>query len=281
MNHRSSIAAGAAALTLLASACISSTDAGSPRPFAYIDVREMPSNSATGLSPYANAVFVKDRVSGVVPSYALNEGCNLAAAINTDDGSDVPLSGANLEPGDVTMFLKGTVDTTTRSTALTPGGITNGLLTYSNVASLALNGASDSVRVDVTGAAGGFPAFSIKTAAVPRFVAQPVDDSITAQGIRVQWTGLPLTSPTRMQISLQYATAKNADPSMEVRCIAIDDGDYTIPRQYLTEWQGAGVDADSLAHQVVFSRFNTVGANIADGIAVIVTRTDTTVVSTH
>jgi hypothetical protein len=68
---------------------------------------------------------------------------------------------------------------------------------------------------------------------------------------------------------------------MEVRCIAIDDGDYTIPRQYLTEWQGAGVDADSLPHQVVFSRFNTVGANIADGIAVIVTRTDTTVVSQH
>ena len=281
MNHRTSAAAGAAALALLASACISSTDAGTPRPFSYIDVREMPSGSATGLSPFANAVFVKDRVSGVVPSYALNEGCNLAAPINTDDGSDVPLSGANLEPGNVSMTLKGTVDTTTRTVALTAGGITNGLLTYSNVQALALTGGSDSVRVDVTGAAGGFPAFSIKTASVPRFVAQPVDDSITAQGIRVQWTGLPLTSPTRMQLSLQYATAKNADPSMEVRCIAIDDGDFTIPRQYLTEWQGAGVDADSLPHQVVFSRFNTVGANIADGIAVIVTRTDTTVVSPH
>jgi hypothetical protein len=281
MKHRTSAAAGAAALALLASACISSTDAGTPRPFSYIDIREMPSGSATGLSPFANAVFVKDRVNGVVPSYALNEGCSLAAPINTDDGSDVPLSGANLEPGNVSMTLKGTVDTTTRTVALTAGGITNGLLTYSNVQALALTGGSDSVRVDVTGAAGGFPAFSIKTASVPRFVAQPVDDSITAQGIRVQWTGLPLTSPTRMQLSLQYATAKNADPSMEVRCIAIDDGDFTIPRQYLTEWQGAGVDADSLPHQVVFSRFNTVGANIADGIAVIVTRTDTTVVSPH
>jgi hypothetical protein len=280
MNHRTSAAAGAAALALLASACIPSTDAGTPRPFSYIDIREMPSGSATGLSPFANAVFVKDRVNGVVPSYALNEGCSLAAPINTDDGSDVPLSGANLEPGNVSMTLKGTVDTTTRTVALTAGGITNGL-TYSNVQALALTGGSDSVRVDVTGAAGGFPAFSIKTASVPRFVAQPVDDSITAQGIRVQWTGLPLTSPTRMQLSLQYATAKNADPSMEVRCIAIDDGDFTIPRQYLTEWQGAGVDADSLPHQVVFSRFNTVGANIADGIAVIVTRTDTTVVSPH
>ena len=279
MNHRTSIAA--AAVALLTTACLSSTDAGTPRPFSYIDVREMPSSSATGISPFANAVFVKDRVSGVVPSFALNEGCNLAAAINTDDGSDVPLSGANLEPGNVSMTLKGSVDTTTRTVPLTPGGVSNGLLTYSNTAAPALSAGTDSVRVDVTGAAGGFPAFSIRTASVPRFVAQPVDDSITAQGIRVQWTPLPLSSPTRMQISLQYATAKNADPSMEVRCIAIDDGDYTIPRQYLTEWQGAGVDADSLPHQVVFSRFNTVGANIADGIAVIVTRTDTTVVSQH
>jgi hypothetical protein len=281
MNHRTSIATGAAAVALLASACISSTDVGAARPFAYIDVRELPSGSATGLSPFANAVFVKDRVTGVVPSYALNEGCDLATAINTDDGSDVPLSGANLGPGTVSMTLKGTVDTTTRTTELSPGSISNGLLTYSNVEALALTGGSDSVRVDVSGEAGGFPAFSIRTASVPRFVAQPVDDSIVAQGIRVQWTPLPLTSPTRMQISLQYATAKNAEPSMEVRCVAIDDGDYTIPRQYLTEWQGAGVDLDSLPHQAVFSRFNTVGANIADGIAVIVTRTDTTLVSTH
>lgn len=281
MNHRTSIATGAAAVTLLASACLSSTDVAAPRPFAYIDVRELPSASTTGLSPFANAVFVKDRVSGVVPSYALNEGCDLASAINTDDGTDVPLSGANLEPGDVSMTLKGAVDTSTRTVALSPGSVRNGLLTYSNIEALAFNGGDDSIRVDVTGEAGGFPAFSIKTASVPRFVAQPVDDSIVAQGIRVQWTPLPLTSPTRMQISLQYATEKHGNPSMEVRCIAVDDGDFTIPRQYLTEWEGAGVDLDSLPHQAIFSRFNTVGANIADGIAVIVTRTDTTLVSSH
>ncbi|MFL5563392.1 MAG: hypothetical protein ACJ79K_18150 [Gemmatimonadaceae bacterium] len=278
MKHRSLVAAGGAAVTIFSAACISTTDVAPPRPFAYIDIRELPVSNATGLAPYASAVFLKDRVSGVVPSYALNEGCNLAAPIATDDGSGVPLSGSNLEPGNVTMVVHGTKDSTV---ALAAGGITNGLLTYTNSDAPPLVGGSDSIRVAGTGQAGGFPAFEIRTSSVPRFVPQPVDDSIVGQGIRAQWTPLPATSPTRMQISLQYATAKNAAPTMEVRCIAVDDGDFTIPRQYLTEWQEAGVNNDSLEHQVVFSRFNTVGANIADGVAVIVTRTDTTLVSQH
>jgi hypothetical protein len=278
MTHRSFVAAGVSALALVAAACMSTTDVAPPRPFSYIDIRELPVSNATGLAPFANAVFIKDRVTGVVPSYALNEGCNLAAPIATDNGAEVPLSGANLDPGSVSMVVHGTTDSTV---ALTAGSITNGLLTYSNTAAPPLRGGIDSIRVSVTGEAGGFPAFDVRTSSVPRFVAQPVDDSVTAQGIRIQWTPLPAASPTRMQLSLQYATAKNAEPTMEVRCIAVDDGDYTIPRQYLNEWQEAGVDTDSLPHQVVFSRFNTVGANIADGIAVIVTRTDTTLVSSH
>ena len=78
--------------------------------------------------------------------------------------------------------------------------------------------------------------------------------------------------------SLQYATGTSTTPNMEMRCVAIDDGDFTIPRIYATEWQDAGVDASNTPHQAVLSRFNTVGANVADGVAVIVTRIDTTIV---
>ena len=277
MNHRSLAVAGIVASAFTAG-CISSTDAGDPRPFSFIDVRELHGADGTSLTPVATAIFIQDRVSGVIPSYALSEGCELPGPLSTDSGAISTPSNANLDPGAVSMVLKGTADTTTRTSALTPNDVVNGLVQYSNDSRPVLSAGTDSVRFNIAGAAGGFPAFSVGTASVPSFVAQPVDDSIVGQGIRVQWTGLAATSPTRMQISLQYSDGTVADPNMEMRCIAYDDGDFTIPRQYLVDWQTAGVDSAGTAHQVVMSRFNTIGANIADGIAVVVTRIDTTIV---
>ena len=277
MNYRSSVVGGAVAAVALVAACTSTTSIGDPRPFSYIDVRELPAENATGLAPYASAIFIKDRVTGVVPSYALNEGCTQPMQL-AGAGTDIPLSGANLDPGAVKMSLKGTTDPSVREVDLAPAGVSNGLLQYSNATAPVLQAGDDSVTVTAAGAAGGFPPFSIKTSSVPHFVAQPVDDSIVGQGIRVQWTGLPSTTTTRMQISLQYATTGNSSPNMEMRCVALDDGDFTIPRLYLTEWQDAGLDASNTPHQAVLSRFNTVGANVADGFAVIVTRIDTTIV---
>jgi hypothetical protein len=278
MNYRSLVVGGTVAAAALAAACTSSTGLSAPRPFSYIDVRELPSDDAGNLAPYAAAIFIKDRVSGVVPSYALSEGCQQPTALSTDDGSSIPLSGANLDPGTVTMTLKGALDPSVRTVNLEAGGVTNGLLQYTNSTFPVLRAGDDSITVTAAGAAGGFPAFTIKTSSVPHFVAQPVDDSIIGQGIRVQWTGTGATSPTRMQISLQYATGASTTPNVEMRCIAIDDGDFTIPRIYAQEWQDAGVDSVHTAHQAVLSRFNTIGANVADGVAVIVTRIDTTIV---
>ena len=278
MNYRSLVVGGAVAAAALAAACTSTTGVSAPRPFSYIDIRELPGQTAGSLAPYASAIFIKDRVTGVVPSYALSEGCQLPTPLSTGDGSGVPLSGANLDPGNVTMALKGAIDPSVRSVSLDAGSVSNGLLQYTNSTYPTLQAGDDSITVAVAGAAGGFPPFNIKSLSVPHFVAQPVDDSIVGQGIRVQWTGLTAASPTRMQIALQYATGTSTTPNMEMRCIAYDDGDFTIPRTYLTEWQDAGVDASNTPHQAVLSRFNTVGANVADGVAVIVTRIDTTIV---
>lgn len=278
MNYRSLVVGGVIAAVALAAACTSTTGVGAPRPFAYIDVRELPAQNATGLAAWASGIFIKDRVTGVVPSNALAEGCTQPAPIVTgDDGVGVPLSGANLDPGAVTMTLTGVADPSVRTVALGATGISNGLITYSNETGPVLTAGDDSVFITAAGAAGGFPAFTIKTRSVPHFVAQPVDDSISGQGIRVQWTGLGATSPTRMQIALQYASASSTTPDFEMRCIALDDGDFTIPRQYLTEWEEAGVDDAAKQHRAVLSRFNTVGVNVADGIGVLVTRIDTTI----
>ena len=278
MNYRSSVVGGTIAAAALVAACTTTTGVGAPRPFSYIDVHELPADNATGLAPYASAVFIKDRVTGVVPSFALSEGCQTPLPIAADDGSGVAISGANLDPGAVTMSLKGAIDPSVRSVALEMRGVTNGLLLYSNATAPVLQAGDDSVTVSAAGAAGGFPAFSIKTATVPHFVAQPVDDSIVGQGIRVQWTAAAPTTTTRMQISLQYTKGTGSTPDTEMRCIAMDDGDFTIPRQFVEEWQDAGLDSSTKPHQAVLSRFNTIGANVADGLAVIVTRIDTTIV---
>ena len=277
MNHRSLLIAGGLAVVAVAGACTSSVGLGALRPFAFIDVRELPTNNATGIGPYAVAVFIKDRVTGVVPSGALGESCTPAAPLLVGSG-DGDASGANLDPGTVTMTLKGPVDTTTRTVSLIATSISNGLLRYTNSTAPSFQAGSDSLRFNVQGVAGGFPTFSIRTASVPHFIAQPVDDSIVGQGIRIQWTGLAATSPTRMQISLQYADANSASPNLEVRCIAIDDGDFTVPRQYLGDWQDAGTDDSPRPHQAVLSRFLTIGANVADGVVAVVTRVDTTIV---
>lgn len=278
MNHRSLVVVGALAATAFTAACMTSTGVSAPRPFSYIDVRELSANNSTGLVPYASAIFIKDRVTGVVPSNALGESCTGPFAITSGDSTGTAPSNANLDPGSVVMTVKGTVDTTTRTVPLTATGLSNGFLQYTNQTAPALTAGTDSIKVAVAGQAGGFPPFSITAASVPRFVAQPVDDSITGQGVRVQWTGIDVASPTRMQISLQFSDGKSSTPNFETRCVAYDDGDFTIPRQYLTGWEDAGVDSLHIPHQAVLSRFMTVGANVADGIAVLVTRIDTTIV---
>lgn len=278
MNYRSLVVGGTVAAAALSAACMSSTGVSAPRPFSYIDVREI-ADTAGAIRPYAAAVFIKDRVTGFVPSFALNESCDEPTAIVTDPGTGGGVSSANLEPGTVSMVLKGSLDTA-RMVPLTMTGITaGGLAQYTNPVRPALHVGDDSIRIDVSGQAGGFPPFSLATPSVAHFVAQPVGDSIVGQGVRVQWTGLPTGTPTRMQISLQYRQGTTGStPNVEVRCVAYDDGDFTIPRQYVSGWEDAGVDSLHVPHQVVFSRFNTVGANVADGIAVLVARIDTLIV---
>ena len=125
MNYRSFVVAGTIGAAALSAACMSATSVGTPVPFSYIDVREIPESAGTGLMSYAAAIFVKDRVTGFVPSYALNEHCDDPAAITTDAGLGTSLSGANLEPGAVSMTVKGTADTTTRTAPLTVTSITS------------------------------------------------------------------------------------------------------------------------------------------------------------
>lgn len=277
MNHRSSVLAAAvlAALT----ACRSTVDVPPVRPFGYLDVNTVSTQSG-GYQVAAQGLFTKARIAGVIGSQDLSERCSQPSKIITGPAAtDQPVA-----PGTVTMTLHGPVDTTTRTVSLRQNTIQTGTTTsaeqWVNDVRPSIKPGSDTVIYAATGVPGGFPPFAVRAPTVATFVPQPVADSVTGTGIRVQWTPSPTTA-SAMQISLQYAdTAAQTSgiPNMEIVCVARDDGDFSINRTFLDQWEEAGVDSLHRGRQVLFSRFLTTTRQVADGLVTVVVRRDTLVV---
>lgn len=275
MNHRSSIAAAAAVAVL--TACTSTVDVPPVRPFAFLDVNTVSASaSSSGYVAQAQGIFTKARIAGIIGSSDLAESCALPTKITPIVAvTDVPV-----DPGAVTMTLHGNVDTTTRTVSMRHQVLDVGD-NWVNDQFPALRPGTDTVIYKATGVAGGFPPFTLRAPTVAVYAAQSVDDSVTGPGIRVQWTP-SANSATAMQIALQYADTSSTSPSTiptrEIVCIARDDGDFSINRSFLDEWQAAGVDSLNYRRQVVFSRFLTTSATVNDAILAIVVRRDTTIV---
>lgn len=274
MNLRSSVIAAAALATL--TACTNTVDVPPARPFAFIDVNEVPTDStATSYVAIAQSIFTKARISGVIGSTNLAEGCappdTIVSGLAT---TDTPF-----DPGTVTLGLHGSVDTTTRTVPLEMHTFVTGV-TWLNSVNPPLKPGTDTVIFSASGVAGGFPPFQLRAATVPTFTAQSVDDSVTGTGILAQWTPSPIGA-SAMQITLQYAdsNAKSASiPNREVVCIARDDGSFSINRTFLDAWEEAGVDSLHRARQVIYSRFLTTSGTVSDAIITAVVRRDTTIV---
>ncbi|HEX2780229.1 MAG TPA: hypothetical protein VHM30_12070 [Gemmatimonadaceae bacterium] len=275
MNLRSSIAAAAAVAVL--SACASTVDVPPVRPFAFLDVNTVSAaGSSSGYIAQAQGIFTKARIAGIIGSNDLAESCSPPAKI----GSIVAVTDVPVEPGTVTMTLHGNVDTTTRTVTLRHQVLTIGD-NWVNDQFPAMRPGTDTVIYKATGVAGAFPPFTVRAPTVAPYTAQSVDDSVTGPGIRVQWTASPNTA-SAMQIALQYADTSSTSPSTiptrEIVCIARDDGDFSINRSFVDEWQAAGVDSLNYRRQIVFSRFLTTSSTVNDAILAIVVRRDTLIV---
>ncbi|NUQ20815.1 MAG: hypothetical protein HOQ09_07625 [Gemmatimonadaceae bacterium] len=274
MNHRSSVAMAAALVAL--TACASTVDVPPLRPFAFLDLNTLTASARpSGFVAKGTALFTQARITGVIGSGSLPEGCQQPAKI-------VPLSvrtTSPFEPGSVTLSLHGNVDTTTRTVPLLEKQTTQGEAYWTNDSLPNFAPGSDTVTFKAAGNPGGFPPFSVRAATVQTFTPQPVDDSVTGTGIRVQWTPSPNPS-TAMQISLQYTDSASTTgyPNMEIVCIARDDGDFTINRTFLEPWERAGVDSLHVHRGVAFSRFLTTTSQVGDGFVTVVVRRDTTIV---
>lgn len=273
MNHRSSVVVAAALVAL--TACSTTVDVPPLRPFAFLDLNTITASSrASGYVAQGTALFTQARITGVIGSADLPEGCSQAAPIR----SSAARTSAPFDPGSASLRFHGNVDTTTRVVPMLRKVTAEGDSYWANDSLPDLSPGTDTVTFGATGAAGGFPPFSLRAATVAPFTPQPVDDSVSGTGIRVQWTPSP-NPASAMQISLQYDSASAGNfPNAEIVCIARDDGDFTINRIYLSPWMEAGVDSLNVHRQVVFSRFLTTTGQVGDGIITVVVRRDTTAV---
>lgn len=273
MNHRTSAFAAAALVAL--TACSSTVDVPPPRPFAFLDLNEISaSNRSTGWVARGTALFTQARITGVIGSADLPEGCDQPANISTGQTA----TNSPFDPGSVSLSLKSDANAA-RTVPLVTKVTSEGNTYWINDSLPNVDPGNDTATFAATGAAGGFPAFSIKAATVAPYTPQAVDDSVTGTGIRVQWTPSP-NPRTAMQISLQYADtgSKTGFPNREIVCIARDDGDFTISRVFVEPWQEAGVDSLNVHRQVAFSRFLTTTASVGDAIVTVVARRDTTII---
>ena len=271
MNHRSSVVVAAALVAL--TACTTTVDVPPLRPFAFLDLNAVSAPSrASGYVAQGTAIFTQARITGVIGSGDLSEGCSQAAPIVASAAH----TSAPFDPGSVSLRFHGNVDTTTRVVPMLRKVTGEGDSYWVNDSLPDLTPGTDTVTFAATGVAGGFPPFSIRAATVAPFTPQQVDDSVSGTGIRVQWTPSP-NPASAMQISLQYdSTFTTNFPNAEIVCIARDDGDFTVSRVYLSPWMEAGVDSLNVHRQVVFSRFLTTTGQVGDGIVTVVARHDTT-----
>ena len=280
MNHRSSVFAAAALAAL--TACTSTVDVPPNRPFAFLDANIVDApGSPTQLAMKAQGLFTQARITGVIGSDMITERCGFPENIPTS----LAYTTQPLDPGVVSLKLHGSVDTTTRTVGLRRleqtldnGEIATG---WVNDQLPVVSPVTDTVIYTATGVAGGFPPFTVRAPTPALFTPQMVDDSATGAGLHIQWTASP-NSSTAMQIALQYANDSSKDKgtiaNREIVCIARDDGDFSINRSYLNEWEAAGVDSAGYRRQIVFSRFLTTTGTIADAIVTVVVRRDTTLV---
>jgi hypothetical protein len=97
----------------------------------------------------------------------------------------------------------------------------------------------DSVEVGVPGAAGGFPAMTVRGQTAEAFTLGPIDPTLPeGGGLPVTWTPAGDDS-SRMVLSLQYnsATRPGSGLNEHIFCNFRDDGSATIPRLLVTGWE--------------------------------------------
>lgn len=250
-------------------ACGSTTDLPPLRPVGVVTVEAVPSDRPSGFGAYATGYFFQDRVTEVTSSQSPPNACSSPqpTAISTSGSSTRWIS-----PGaSPTLSVVGSENTTARTVPLLESFDGASRVFYANDSLPTTYPGTDTATVTLAGAAGGFPALTMRGRMVENFTAQPVADSGEATGLVVQWT--PATqNGTTMQIQLRYKTdASFQFLNQQVVCSVVDDGDFVIPAVLLDGWRNAGVDVQPLARDVLLSRYVSRVYEQGDAVGIIFT----------
>ena len=235
-----------------AGACTGATDLPPYRPVAIVTVAVRPDVRPSGYSATTSAFFFQDRSTDIENSPPAN-GCSAPQATTVvSSGSGVRWISPGTNP---TFSLVGSEDATPRTVPLQLAVDAANRQVYENDSLPTVYPGTDTATVVIPGAAGGFPALTMRARVVEQFDVQPVADSGDASGIVLQWTPATQTG-TAMQIQLRYKTdASFNEPNQQVLCSVVDDGDFRVPSTLLDGWRNAGNDDQPLARQAIFTRF--------------------------
>lgn len=249
-------------------ACRGATDLPPYRPIASVTVALSPSSATGGYGAIASGYFYQDRVTGIDRRTAPPNACSGPFPVTVPPAGSVRWISPGPSP---TLTLVGSQDPNPRRTSLDLRVDLAGRQSYVNDVALPAYPGTDTATIAIQGAAGGFPALTMRAPLPADFVAQPVADSATTAGLIVQWTPGTQTGST-MQIQLRYKTESTFPaPNEMIICNVIDDGDFVIPGSLVIAWEQAGHDSQPLAREVVFQRFLDRLYEQGDAVAVLYT----------
>lgn len=246
---------------MVVAGCSLSTDLPPLKPISIVTVRSIPDvASPSGFVAKAFGFFFSERGFSYSDSRLATNTCAGPQAVNL--GGTGPAQW--LDPGQPTQFTLRSPGVPPRTVQLLSGLPDEDAHVYTNATTPTLYPGSDSSAITVPGAAGGFPAITVIGKTVEDFTFDPVADSGGTGGLAIHWS--PSTnSNSAMEVALVYKNDPTASAlNTQIVCSLLDDGDFTVPRQFLDGWQKAGEDANPLDHEVHFTRYLTVLATAGD-----------------
>jgi hypothetical protein len=234
-------------------ACGGGTDLPAFRPVAIVTVEVHPDARPSGYSATATGFFFQERLTEISNSASPPNTCSppqSTSVVSNSGGTRWISAGTN-----PTLSLIGPGEAVARTVPMLHTADLANRQFYINDSLPTVYPGTDTATVTLPGAAGGFPALTMRARVVENYEAQPVADSGDASGLVLQWTPATQTGTT-MQIQLRYKTDPAFElPNEQVICSVVDDGDFRVPASALLGWRNAGDDTAPLAREAAFTRF--------------------------
>lgn len=231
---RRGVRAALIALVLTQLSCLGLTEV-KPIDVAFITTEAADDGGTAGLR--VSGVFV--RVTGINADIGSPENCwDLPYTTSSNNGANVSIdAGAAL-----TATVSGNTQSISRRTVF-------GQYSYPAPLSLLAYTPGDTLRVDVPGASGGYPASQIALRTAEALVMTPVTVPPSNAPMNIAWTPTAVGGSV-LTVSLRYPGTGAFAGTRHVYCVFLDDGSASVPAFLLPPF----LAADPAERTMVFTR---------------------------